>query len=495
MSIAHRIYLLLVFFTGLFLFSLGFGFYSIHRMADDYRQVMRAADLARRAQVEFKIQVQEWKNTLLRGQNRSDYEKYSTAFQKRSVKVIDLLKQVKQVFIKQGVPVAEIDTAIGEINDLTGDYQKALNSYSSNNPLTIFAVDAAVRGEDRPPTRRIDKIVAKAESELNRLLNLKKENIYLVMVILLAIGLSAVVFLSFKVNSKIIHPLKSAVARLGRIAEGDLSSYTAERTGDEIGQLLSSMDTVQLNLGGVLRHIRQIVTDSENFTAELKNTVENLKNQSTNQASSAVETTDITTKMSGQLGETMGLIEESTSIADHLTEVSQQSSEAVQRVGNAMKEIVNQVSIIQEISSQTGLLSLNATIEAARAGEAGRGFAVVASEVGKLAETSEKAAKDIQSTVDAHLSAGENAVKMLELMTPEVQKTTQIISEIAGHSSVQESYAIEIEKSMQQLKESAAEAEQTVNSLSEMAESMQANMAALQEKTGYFVLSDETDQA
>src|SRR5690606_25333873 len=72
----------------------------------------------------------------------------------------------------------------------------------------------------------------------------------------------------------------------------------------------------------------------------------------------------------------------------------------VENLNTQTKQITSLITIIQEIASQTNLLSLNASIEAARAGEYGKGFAVVATEVGKLAKRVTESLDDIKEVVD-----------------------------------------------------------------------------------------------
>lgn len=95
---------------------------------------------------------------------------------------------------------------------------------------------------------------------------------------------------------------------------------------------------------------------------------------------------------------------------------------ALHITNNSIESICKTLSIIQEIASQTNLLSLNASIEAARAGESGKGFAVVASEIKKLADQSSTSSLEI-----------ENSLKILienyKLIIDKMRRTTSNINE------------------------------------------------------------------
>ena len=82
--------------------------------------------------------------------------------------------------------------------------------------------------------------------------------------------------------------------------------------------------------------------------------------------------------------------------------------------GSTSQEIQNIIGSIEEIASQTNLLSLNASIEAARAGEAGKGFAVVADQIGKLAGDSAQAAVNTRDLIEKSLQEIENGNQITE---------------------------------------------------------------------------------
>jgi methyl-accepting chemotaxis protein len=116
-----------------------------------------------------------------------------------------------------------------------------------------------------------------------------------------------------------------------------------------------------------------------------------------------------------------------------------------------MKEIASKISIIEEIARQTNLLALNAAIEAARAGEHGKGFAVVASEVRKLAERSQKAAGEINQLSATTVNVSGEAGGMLGRLVPDIQKTAELVREIAAASKEQDTGAEQINQALVQL--------------------------------------------
>lgn len=148
-------------------------------------------------------------------------------------------------------------------------------------------------------------------------------------------------------------------------------------------------------------------------------------------------------------------------------------TDAMERINDTSKKIGNIISEIEDIASQTNLLSLNASIEAARAGDAGRGFAVVADQIRQLAEQSTKSAVDTRELIEGSIAeiaegnrAAEQAASSIEMIVEGIEKIAESSKEI---STVSKEQALTMN-----------EAEQTINQISEV---VQANSATAEESS------------
>jgi methyl-accepting chemotaxis protein len=129
---------------------------------------MDALESARNAQVHFKKQVQEWKNILLRGGDKNNFDRYLVAFTSEEEAVQNQLETVEGFGKKIG-----LDLSTSQIREkhreLSRHYRAALRNYKNEDPQSMFSVDNQVRGIDRAPTDAMDGLVVKIRARENEL--------------------------------------------------------------------------------------------------------------------------------------------------------------------------------------------------------------------------------------------------------------------------------------------------------------------------------------
>ena len=133
------------------------------QIKDHERFLVESVNLARSAQVDFKKQVQEWKDTLLRGNDPASFQKYSDQFTQRETAVDQDLQALQKLFTGARVDTKMVDQSLREHKNLGAQYREALKAYDSAKPDSCFIVDKRVKGIDRQATDAIDAIVQQVQ--------------------------------------------------------------------------------------------------------------------------------------------------------------------------------------------------------------------------------------------------------------------------------------------------------------------------------------------
>ncbi|MBB4197962.1 methyl-accepting chemotaxis protein [Rhodoblastus sphagnicola] len=506
-----RTKLLLIFATSLALIggAVGFGasqaFEGIKALKTEVIASQADAIRVEAMEVEFKKQVQEWKDVLLRGKKAESFSKYWKQFEAQESDVHSRGARL-QASVRDRDSAQLLTLFLTAHDDMGKAYRNGLRKFQESG-FDPVAGDEAVTGIDRAPTELLTKartsLVAAAETTAAQVVAETDRAMKFSLFALLSVGAGTIALFIVTIARGLTAPLARVVGTLEKLAAGD-ASVTVEGLArkDEIGALARTVDVFRKGMieqesmrlaqqrqreendkaqraamlamaDALEQRIRDIVSTVGATSRNLNTAAHNL---SANAEQTGRQITAVAAATEQASANVVTVAAAGTQLSASITEISRQASQsavavetATQEAGDVSRKIADLagstarisevVNLINGIAAQTNLLALNATIEAARAGEAGKGFAVVASEVKALANQTAVATGEIGSHIGAVQQEMDAAVTAIEGMTQTIVRIHEMSGAIAAaveqQGAATEEIARHVEEASQRTREVA----------------------------------------
>ena len=350
------------------------------------------------------------------------------------------------VIVAAGLAIAVVTTMIGKI-------------ITNSIPEPVKQIDAAVASLRKGELSNVEMLTYESEDELGGTIRNLKE----------AMGILADYVSEISVEVK-------------AIAQGDLT-----RNGDDITDFLGDFSELKTSLLYILKRFNSTLTEISNLAEQVSSNASEVENASKSLADGATEQAGVIEELNATIDTVVDMAEDTAketqnasarvkASANKANEEKEKMNELLtemEHITEISKEIGNIITDIEDIASQTNLLSLNASIEAARAGEAGKGFAVVADQIGKLAADSAKSAVNTRDLIDKTLVEIE---KGNTITRTTADAFNQIITDM-------ESFAELAENTMEKANSQAESLEQIGQGIEQLSGVVQGNAASSEENT------------
>jgi methyl-accepting chemotaxis protein len=446
---------------------------------------LHASQLVDQANLQFKIQVQEWKNVLLRGKQPADRDTFWGQFEAQERQVQDTLGQLSATKDLDAASRSQVDKLREEHRALGVAYRKGRDAFVAAGADPV-AGDQAVKGVDRAASEQMSELVLSlrklSDAQSVSISSTADQTILIGTLVMLASALLVGVLTLWMVNRNIVGPIGMLIEYVAQLSQGRFSDRVSITRQDELGRLAVAANTLRDFLADTFTRLKRSTTDLDSAGGELK-AIAALMAQGTHEqfertdqvatamtemsataqevarhAAQAAQAADEADRSSQDGGKVMSAT--ITAITQMRTEISN-TAEVIRRLESDSGRIGKVLEVIRGIAEQTNLLALNAAIEAARAGDAGRGFAVVADEVRTLAQRTAASTAEINQIISSVQTGAIDAALAIESGQARSQESVDQVA-LAGSSLQRITSAVEAIRDMNRQIATAAEEQTSV---------------------------------
>lgn len=446
---------------------------------------LHTSQLIDEANLQFKVQVQEWKNVLLRGKQPADLAKYWGQFEDRQRDVQNILGQLaSQKGIEPSLKT-RIERLREEHRQLGTSYQKGRDAYVAAGGDST-AGDNAVKGVDRATSDQMSELVAELRQQGNEQSTLISANaertVWLGLLVMLASGLLIGLLSLWLVNRNLVEPIRKLIDYVTQLSRGKLAERVVSERQDELGNLAAAANTLRDFLAETFTRLQRSASDLDSASGELNAIATTMAGGTNEQFNRTDQVATAMNEMSATAQEVARHAADAARAADDADQSAQQGEKVMQgtihTITQMRGEIANTATVIRRleadsgrigkvlevirgIAEQTNLLALNAAIEAARAGEAGRGFAVVADEVRSLAQRTAASIIEINQIIQSVQTGAVDAAQAIESGQSRSDESVEQVTQ-AGAMLERITHAVEAIRDMNRQIATAAEEQTSV---------------------------------